>query len=287
MSMSMPRLLALVAALALVAQMLLAPATARAQVAAGGLATVAQGVATLQGGSLAWQLREVQVPRDPVTERTGPGFVYAANGPLVVRAGAGIAQALQAGQAAFVGEGERTMYGWPEETTAWELALVPADMAGGGGAILVGDAFRAPEGEAFDLELLAGTLRTNATAALPAGAAPTVIVAARGEVKVEQANAGTVTLGPRQAVTVPGNALLRGASGEEAAVIAVRVASTLPAPPPASGAIGGMQPAAPTAAKRTNCCEALRGVSLTNAASRCPARAPKDMQGAWPRGAHA
>lgn len=215
------------------------------------LAVVAQGIVTLPPASVAWRVEEQEVPTGGVTDDAPAGFVVASGEPLVIRTGTAPAQALQAGQAAFSDGGQQTRYAWPNATTMWEIALVPAGEAQqstGGTVVASGAPFRAPAAEAYDLELLAGKLRTNATATLAAGIAPTLVIATGGSVRVEPAGENSVTLERGQAVSVPGRAVLRGASGAEASLVAARVTDVSPAPPAIAGPAAQPAPtAAPTA----------------------------------------
>ncbi|MFM9108382.1 MAG: hypothetical protein ACKOWF_16980 [Chloroflexota bacterium] len=212
------------------------------------LPVVAQGIVSPPPGQLAWRVEQIDVPASGATGEVSAGFAVASGEPLVIRTGAAPAQALQAGQAAFSEGGQQTRYAWPNATTMWEIALVPAAeaaVAREGVVVASGAAFQPPAGEGYDAELLAGKLRTNATATLAAGIAPALVVAVGGSVRVEPAGGNSLTLEPGQAVSVPGRAVLRGASGAEAAVLAVRL-TDIAAPPPAVG--GEVVAPPPTAA---------------------------------------
>ncbi|MGI9252982.1 MAG: thrombospondin type 3 repeat-containing protein, partial [Thermomicrobiales bacterium] len=246
----MHRIVAALVALAWIAGVVAPPfapsVAADASVGVDSLPVVAQGIVPGGQGSLAWRIEQIDVPEGSVTEQAPAGFVVATGEPLVIRTGSESAQALQAGQATFSGGGQQTRYAWPNATTMWEIALLPSHDAaheGRGTVIAIGAPFQPPAGAGYDLELLSGKLKTNGTAMLAAGAAPSLVVATAGSVRVEPAGGNSITLERGQAVNVPSRAVLRGASGEDAGVLVVRLTAVTPAPPDAD-----QLEAAPTAA---------------------------------------
>jgi len=222
------------------------PADGHAQV-------IAQGVAPLPAVPVAWRViaADARPPGlAPVAERS-LGFVVADVAPFVVTGEDGRQVRLAPGEGRFVAQGERhRRTGLPDQPVGYfglELVVAPdasADYSLGDAALLyASDPFAAPPGRR-DLDLVRDVLAPGETTGLPATAAPTLLVATEGRLRVERADGRRLTLtsGDAQALSGPLAITATGSAPASfvAAVIGPAVeapAVSAPPPPVATGAI--------------------------------------------------
>ncbi|HEU0114913.1 MAG TPA: hypothetical protein VFQ80_09555 [Thermomicrobiales bacterium] len=267
--------------------------TARAQQAvdgspaSGSAQVVAQGVAPLAGGDLVW--RVVAEPAAPAAQATAvdgrPGFVVADQGTLVVAgAKSGDEWRLEPGEAAFVrGDEQETRAALDSSATAYfALELVPsaeAASAGGGTLVFASEPF-AGSNARHDLSLVRDTLAAGATSALPAGAAPTLVLSTAGSATVTTDKGTSATLAAGEAGTFTGALTIAG--GDQGGTFvagyvgpetpAMQALAAGQAAQPALAAAASPAPAAPVAPAATPA--AANAAAPAVAAAATPAAAP-------------
>ncbi len=197
------------------------PATGDAQV-------VAQGVAALGTGDLAWRVtsHSAPLPSDAVVVDTSLGFLLAESGVLLVADVASDGRArLAAGEAMFAQEGTRQVRAslGGSEGAYYEIDLVSAADAkttGGGDLRYAGKAFAGP-GADHDIDLVRDAIASGKTATIPSGVTPSIVLVTTGSVKVATASGAPVELASGEAAAF--NGPLRVTANEEDAVFAAAV----------------------------------------------------------------
>ncbi len=188
---------------------------------------VAQGVARLPRGDVAWTIRRIDVPGDSGTavESFPVGFALADAGTVAVLDQDGDAlSVIAAGEAAFLPEGRGGALSSFRDDPAslYEIALVSGDDATAGqtpGA-LVGNPFAAPSGASFDIELARATLTGAAEVTMPVSrsGAPSLYVQTAGAARLA-ASGQTVELAAGQYALLSGEVLIGGANDEPATFV--------------------------------------------------------------------
>lgn len=215
------------------------PATGHAQV-------IANGVSALPAARLAWRIVEdTAEPRDQaVAEERALGFALADQQAILLSNQLTAGQTrLAAGEASFVAAGSLEQRSSLAESPApyYRFALVPAEQAAeAGGDLLLfgGDAWDAPTGEQFDLDLVRDVVEPNEGSTISAGNAPTLVLATSGTVEVEAADAAPVRLDAGEAGNFTGELSIFGIGTAPAAYVAAVIGPEVPLPPaPPTGSI--------------------------------------------------
>jgi hypothetical protein len=198
---------------------------------------IAQGVADLPGGDMAWRvvLDTAEPLGEAIPQERALGFVVATDDALLLSSDAGVlTDRLPPGEAAFTFEGQfqqRESLG--DGPTAYlRLALVAAadaQDAGGDQLVLGGDAFGAPSGP-HDLDLAAYRLGPGATLTL-SGAYPALILVESGDLI-----ATSLESGAQEQIAAVGATALGGDFELSAGQAGVRVLVATIGPSLASGA---------------------------------------------------
>lgn len=215
------------------------PATGHAQV-------IAHGVSALPAPRLAWRIVEdTAEPRDQaLAEERALGFALADQQAILVYDQLTAGQSrLGSGEASFVPTGSLEQRSSLTESPApyYRFALVPAEQAadaGGDRLIFGGDAWDAPAGEQFDLDLVRDVVNPNEGSTILAGNAPTLVLATSGTVEVEAAGAAPVRLDAGEAGNFTGELSIFGIGAGPAAYVAAVIGPEVPLPPaPSTGSI--------------------------------------------------
>ena len=215
------------------------PATGHAQV-------IAQGVSAMPAARLAWRIvQDTAEPRDQaVPEERALGFTLADQQAILVYDQRTAGQTrLAGGEASFVPAGSLEQRSSLSESPApyYRFALVPAEQAteaGGDRLIFGGDAWNAPAGEQFDLDLVRDVVDPNEASTIPAGNAPTLVLATSGTIEVEAAGAAPVRIDAGEAGNFTGQLSILGIGASPAAFVAAVVGPEVPLPPaPPTGSI--------------------------------------------------
>ena len=220
------------------------PASGHAQV-------IAQGVAAMPAPEIAWRVvldTAESVGQAEVQERA-LGFAVANRAAVLVDDETTGAQTrLAPDEGVFVAGGSRQRRSSLDGVSAqyYRIALVPAENAtdaGGDSLVLAGDAFTAPAGRAFDLDLVRDVLAPNEESTIPDTGSQTLIVTTAGTIEVEAGGAGAlpVRLAAGQAAAVASGISLFGVGERGGAFVAAVIGPEVPAPPapptPASGSL--------------------------------------------------
>ena len=215
------------------------PATGHAQV-------IAQGVSPLPASSLAWRIVQdtAEQPEQAAVQDRALGFVFADQQPILNSdQRLGSQSRLAPGEAAFVPAGSRqlraSLTGQP--VPYYRLGLVPAAEAadaGGDRLILAGDAWNAPAGDQFDIDLIRDVVSPNEASRLPATNGPALVLATNGTIEVEVDGAAPIRLGPGEAANVTGDLSVYGVGTGPASFVAAVLGPAVPPPPaPLTGSI--------------------------------------------------
>ena len=206
--------------------------------ASGHAAVIAHGVAAMPAAQVAWRvvLDTAELPEDAQIEERALGFALADRGAIVLDDADRPGRArLAAGEAAFVPGGireQRSSLG-DAAVSYYRLALVPAadaDDAGGDRLVFAGDAFPAPQGDEFDLDLVRDVLEPDEETELPDSGSPTLVLATAGTVELD-AGGDPVAIAAGEAATVDGGFSVTGAGRTAASFVAVLIGPEVPAPP--------------------------------------------------------
>ena len=184
------------------------PATGHAQV-------IAHGVSALPAPSLAWRvvLDTAEPIEQAVAEERALGFALADQEAILgYDQSFGSQTRLAAGEASFVPTGSlqrrSSLTGQP--TPYYRIALVPAAQAldaGGDRLVFGGDAWNAPVGEQFDIDLLRDVVNPNEASSIPATNGATLVLVTSGTVEVEANGSAPVRLETGQAANFSGSCL--------------------------------------------------------------------------------
>jgi len=235
------------------------PARGHAQV-------VAQGLATLPPGEVAWRVtyRLAQAGTAPEREASGPGFVAGDQGSLLVAGDPpGRRVLLAPGEAAFLAGAEAAERSAVGERPAGAFVIEVAPAAevageepgpGAGGspervAVFASDPFPAPAGER-DLGLVRDVLTPGEGTTIAGGEAPVVVVATLGAITVRAGGGEPTPLRVGQAAAFVGDleltgggqapsAFLAGVIGQRLGAAAATPAAGTPVASPVAGPAGG------------------------------------------------
>ena len=149
---------------------------------------IAQGVARLPGGDVAWTVRSIEVPGGEGTPVASfpIGFAVADGAAIAVLDAKGeVLNLLADGEAAFLPSGKAgALASWQEDMASlYEVALVSGQEASAGETpgTVAGNPFAAPKGDAFDIEITRTMLARDDQATIPASRSGTpVLVLADG-----------------------------------------------------------------------------------------------------------
>jgi hypothetical protein len=214
--------------------------------ATGHASVIAQGLAALPPGDLAWRVT-YRSTRDGGAEAgdddAGPGFVAVEQGAVVTGTGEGAAL-LAPGEAAFAPAGGRDIAQDGAASAAWfDLEVVPAGRAGadvGGLAVYAGAPFPAPEGgDPRDLGLVRDVLQPEESTTIAGQAAPTLVLVTQGELRVVSADGSSAELAVGQAGAFSGGLTVTGGGTAASSFLAAVVG--------ASAAVSGGAAATPEA----------------------------------------
>lgn len=194
------------------------PATRHAQV-------IAQGVAAMPDDDVAWRVavQRAAPANRSVAEERDAGFVLADGGPIAVGDEAGnVLARLAAGEAVWTtpGEARAVFNANGRGGDYYEIALVAASARGGE---IVGEPFAAPEGDAFDVDLIRDVLARGEESVVAAGAAPMLLFVAKGSVFVDTGDGTIAELASGERVTIAGDVVVSGASRAPAAFVVARI----------------------------------------------------------------
>lgn len=199
--------------------------------ATGGARVIAQGVTVVPAEDLAWTLRlmTAETPANAKKSPTVPGFILADTGTIlveeaddccVVRLGGAEADWMQPDEestVAALGSNRVDYY-------RFELAPV-ADTADP--TVIHQSAPFTGSGDAHDIDLVSTSLIGGETLAIPAGAAPTIVLVTSGTAEVSTADGEFVTLEAKNAFSAAGELLIT-ATGESADVVAAVIGPKVP-----------------------------------------------------------
>lgn len=204
--------------------------------ARGSAQVVAQGLANLPAGEVAWSVayRLAQPGADPAREPLGPGFVAADQGSLLLDGDPpGRRALLVPGEAAFlpgIDDAERSVVG-DRPAGAFLIEIVPAadaaaDAPGPGAgtdpariAVFASDPFPAPAGER-DLSLVRAVLTPGERTTIAAGETPVLVVATLGAITVRAGDNEPTPLRVGQAASFRGDLELTGDGQAPSALLA-------------------------------------------------------------------
>jgi hypothetical protein len=209
------------------------PATRHAQV-------IAHGVSAMPGREVAWQVVVKRArPASRANAEPRPGrfvLAHAATVALVAADGV-VVQRLAPGEAAWVAsvETRAVVSIGTAPVDYFEIELVPASGAGNGRDTVVGLPFAAPEGAAFDLDLVRDVLSRDEESVIPAGSAPSLVFVTHGAVWATAAGGEPVQVASGGNFQATGEIVLAGAGRSPAAFVVATVGPALPATLPPRG----------------------------------------------------
>src|SRR5215213_2986583 len=186
---------------------------------------IAQGIARLPRGELAWTVRSIQAPGGKGTPVTSfpVGFAVADGATIaVLDEQRDVLNLLQDGEAAFLPVGKAgALASWEEdEASLYEVALVSGREASGGETpgTVAGNPFAAPRGTTFDIELARTVLARDDQTTIPVSrsGAPVLYLQTSGATQLQAGDSQPVELAAGQFATLMGDVTARGASDEPA-----------------------------------------------------------------------
>ncbi len=223
--------------------------------ATGHASVVAHGLAILPPGDLAWRVTYRSSGDEAADVGTaGPGFVASEQGAVLAAVGPDRWSLLLPGEAAFIDAGERDVRGaTDDDPAAWfDIELVPAGRAdaetGDGGILLyAGSAFAAPsDDDSRDLGLVRDVLQPDESTTIAVQAAPTLVLATQGSLRVASDDGSSAELAIGQAGAFLGNVTVTGAGEGSASFLAAVIGGPVSLPdggaaatPQAAGGAGG------------------------------------------------
>jgi hypothetical protein len=211
---------------------------ARAQddVAAGDMTlrgqVIAQGIARLPRGDVAWTVRSMEVPGgEGMPVASFPiGFAVADGAEIAVLDADGeVLNLLEDGEAAFLPNGKAgALASWQDDVASlYEVALVSGGEASAGETpgTVVGNPFAAPEGDAFDIEIARTMLARDDQTTIPSSRSgtPVLYLQTAGTTQVQAEGGQTVELAAGQFALLVGDVMVRGASDEPAAFLVAAI----------------------------------------------------------------
>ena len=201
--------------------------------ASGHAQVIAHGVVRVLAPELAWRLgvRQAEPPERTNPESHPAGFVLAnldslavtdAHGAVLNWLAPGEAIMMEAGASRAVVSASR------RKSTFYDIALVPAagqNASDGNGATTA--AFRAPAGEAFDVDLIRDVLVRAEEQTIPASAAPMLLLVTDGAIFLQHSNGAIDKVEAGDFVQVAGDIVITGASRAPASFVVARVAAAV------------------------------------------------------------
>jgi hypothetical protein len=211
-------------------------AQAQDELAAGDMAlpgqVIAQGIARLPRGEVAWTVRSIEAPGDAGTPVASfpIGFAIADGATIAVLDAEGeVLNILADGEAAFLPSGRAgALASWQDDVARlYEVALVSGREASAGETpgTVVGGPFAAPDGTAFDVEIVRTTLARDdqASIAVSRSGTPVLYVQTAGATQLQAAGGQTVELETGQFAVLLGEVTARGASDEPATFLVAAI----------------------------------------------------------------
>lgn len=201
------------------------PATGTARI-------IAQGVEEIGAGDLRWQVssREAPPPANAEPVDAGLGFLAVSSGVMLVESDQGDQQRLAAGEAMLSQAGEeqlRVAIG-SDAASYLEITLaVAADTPADGDATgFLSEPFPGLDAR-HDIELLGDSIGPGLQLAIPAGAAPTLVVVEDGAINLAADTGDVISLGAQEAASVSGAVTLT-AGDAGARILAAYVGPSVP-----------------------------------------------------------
>jgi hypothetical protein len=193
---------------------------------------IAQGMARLPGGDLAWTVRSIEVPGGEGTPVASfpIGFAVADGAAITVLDAKGeVLNLLADGEAAFLPNGKAGALASRQDDVAslYEIALVSGEEASAGETpgTIVGNPFAAPEGAAFDIEIARTMLARDDQTTIPASRSgtPVLYLQTAGTTQVQAEGGQTVELAAGQFALLVGDVMVRGVSDEPATFLVATI----------------------------------------------------------------
>jgi hypothetical protein len=193
---------------------------------------IAQGIARLPQGDVAWTVRSIEVPGGEGTPVASfpIGFAVADGGTIAVLDAKGeVLNLLADGEAAFLPHGkDGALASWQDGVASlYEVALVSGQEASAGETpgTVAGSPFAAPEGDAFDIEIARTMLARDDQTTIPASRSgtPVLYLQTAGTTQLQAEGAQTVDLTAGQFALLLGDVMVRGASDEPATFLVAAI----------------------------------------------------------------
>jgi hypothetical protein len=211
-------------------------ARAQDEVAAGDVTlpgqVIAQGIARLPRGDLAWTVRSITVTGDEgTTVASFPVGFAVADGPTiaVLDEQGDVLNLLEDGEAAFLPNGKAgALASWQDDgASLYEVALVSAQEASAGETpgTVAGNPFAAPEGTTFDIEITRTVLARDDQTTIPISrsGAPVLYLQTAGATRLQAGDSQPVELAAGQFAMLLGDVTARGASDEPATFLVAAI----------------------------------------------------------------
>jgi len=204
------------------------PATRHAQV-------IAHGVAPMPADEVAWRVtvERAASPTRADAEAHPAGFILTDKGvvALVDQDGARLAR-IAPGEAIWTELGAaRAVIGVERKAPDYyDIALVPSrEVAEGDTVVIGGSPFLAPDGDAFDIDLIRDVLNRAEEGVVSTGPSPALLLVTSGAVFVESTSSGLAEMTTGDAAQVAGDVVITGASRAAAAFVVARIGPEVPA----------------------------------------------------------
>jgi hypothetical protein len=197
---------------------------------------IAQGIARLPRGDVAWTVQSADVPDgEGIAVQSFPlGFIVADGAEVELRDEDGqVLSLLSDGEAAFLpaGKGGSLVSRSGNPGNVYELALVASEdlAAGQAPGTAVGAPFTVANGRTFDTELSRTVLPRDATATIPAApsGAPVLFLLTDGTLQLGAPGSQVVDLAAGQYALLASEVQVRGTSDEPAVVLAVAIGESV------------------------------------------------------------
>jgi hypothetical protein len=193
---------------------------------------IAQGIARLPRGDVAWTVRSMEVPDGEGTPVASfpIGFAVADGAAIaVLDADGGVLNLLADGEAAFLPNGKAgALASWQDDAASlYEVALVSGQEASAGetSGTVAGTPFAAPEGGAFDIEIARTMLTRDEQTTIPASRSgtPVLYLQTSGTTQLQTDGGQTVELAAGQFALLVGDVIVGGASDEPATFLVAAI----------------------------------------------------------------
>jgi hypothetical protein len=211
-------------------------ARAQDEVTAGDLTlprqVIAQGIARLPRGDVAWTVRSIEVPgRVGTPVASFPiGFAVADGATIALLDADGeVLNLLADGEAAFLPNGRPgALASWQDDVASlYEIALVSGREVNAGETpgTVVGTPFAAPEGDAFDIEIARTMLIRDDQTTIPTSRSgtPVLYLQTAGTTQLQAEGGQPVELAAGQFALLVGDVVVRGASDEPATFLVAAI----------------------------------------------------------------